>query len=137
MFGKIHNNLREAIATSIPTKTLKGIKEAQQKQKSPKGLPGPFGVFKNISGAKALEANALKKQAGQKAKAKPKAQPKQKGKWVTNTHGIEVWHPPGYDPNNDPNKGWYFKEQIRNNAKTSPYRKNTWQPEGDMIGFYG
>ena len=74
MLGKIHNNLRDAIANSIPTRTLKGIKEAQQKQKSPKGLPGPFGVFKNISGAKALEANALKKQAGQKLKQNQKNQ---------------------------------------------------------------
>ena len=135
MLGKIHNNLRDAISTSIPIKTLKGgIKEAQQK--GPKGLPGPFGVFNNMPGpfgAKAIEANARKQAMSPKAKpkAQPKAQPK--GKWVTNEYGIEVWHPPGYKKGQDPNEGWYFKEQIRNNAKTSPYRKNTWKPKGEYL----
>ena len=141
MFGKIHNNVRDAIATSIPTKTLKGsIKEAQQK--GPKGLPGPFGVFNNMPvGAKAIEANALKK-------AMPKAQKPgtstttgvnlMKGKWVKKGMGRR-WQPDGLSRPMTPfeEHQWAVQRNMDSHKgkpkKETQYIKNTWKPEGEYL----
>ena len=120
MLGKFVANINDAMSSSLGKHVPKPIK---QQVKGGAFIPNTSGrglLLRNIipqlsekMDQKPNPKAAPKAKAALKAKAAPKAKAQSKGRWVTNEHGIEVWYPPGYDPNNDPNKGSYFYDQMK------------------------
>ena len=128
MLGKIIPNLQDAIKTSIPTK------QAQ--------IPGLFG---RKAAPKAVPKAAPKAAPKTAPKAAPNAAPKvdlMKGKWVKKGLGRR-WQPDGLNRPMTPfEEHSFYVQRSMDSHKGKPkekepqYIKNTWQPSGDLIGFY-
>lgn len=129
-------------ANIIKNKSVSGAIASSLPQGKKRG--GPFSHIpivqelfaKQNPAPKAPKAPKAQPKASKTSKAQPKAQPKAqkpKGKWVTNEIGVQVWHPAGYNPNNDPNKGSYFYDQMKRKDNNT-YGGHT---STNLMAYYG